>query len=97
MGRVQKPRQTLAERLIHKVCSERHANLARRLFIRVYETFPFTPLLFPLRELPESPRDDELAERRIFDLVSVGFFDLETLQFAAQGDDLVGIALIIFL
>ena len=66
MGRVQKQRQTLAERLIHKVCSGRHANLARRVIVRVYETSPCTPLLFPLRKPPKSPRDDGLAERRIF-------------------------------
>ena len=30
-------------------------------------------------------------------LLSVGFFGLQTLQFAAQGDDLVGFALIVFL
>ena len=55
----------------------------------MYETSPCTPLLFPLHEPPESPRDDELAERWIF--------GLQTLQFAEQGNDLVGFALIIFL
>ena len=59
-------RQTLVERLIHKVCPELDANLARMLFVRVYETSPCTPLLFPLRKPPKSPRDDELAERLIF-------------------------------
>ena len=49
MGRVQKMRQILAGRLIHKVCSGRHANLARLLFVRVYKTSPCAPLLFPLR------------------------------------------------
>ena len=82
-------RQTLVERLIHKVCPELDANLARMLFVRVYETSPCTPLLFPLRKQPESPTS----------LLSVWFFCLQTLQFAAQGYDLrlVCFALIIFL
>ena len=47
----------LQKGLIHKVCSEKHANLARpAAFFQVYETSPNTPLLFPLRETPDSPR-----------------------------------------
>ena len=90
MGREQKQRHTLAERLIHKVCSELHANVARRLVFREYETFPCTPLPFFLCATRPNLRATT-------SLLSVGYFGLQTLQFVAQGDDLVGMALIIFL
>ena len=48
-----------------------------------------SPLLFPLHE--------PLNLRATTSLLSVGFFGLQALQFAAQGDDLVGFALVIFL
>ena len=66
MGLGQKQRQTLAEWLIHKVCSWLHADLARLLFVRAYNFSPCIPLLLPLRESPESQRDDELDESQIF-------------------------------
>ena len=55
MGREQKSRQTLAERLIHKFCSEIAPSPSRTqisLDSRVCETSPCTLLLLPLREAP---------------------------------------------
>ena len=80
MGRGQKQRQTLAVRLIHKVCCVLHANLARLLLFRVYKLFPV------LLSLCAS----HLNLSETTNLLSVGFFRLQTLQFTAQGDDLVG-------
>ena len=96
MGREQKQRQTLAERLIHKVCSKRHAILARlHYFVWVYETSqsPGCLPILPCFSLCAS----SLNLRVTTSLLSVGFLGLQTLQFAAQGNNLVGFALIIFL
>ena len=95
MGREQKQRQTLAERLIHKICSKRHAILARLHFVRVYETSqsPGCLPILPCFSLCAS----SLNLRVTTSLLSVGFLGLQTLQFAAQGNNLVGFALIIFL
>ena len=60
--------------------------IAQLHFSRWYEISLCTPLLFPLQELPKSTS-----------LLNVGFLSLQKFKFAAQGDDRVGHAIIIFL
>ena len=63
----------------------------------------FRNLLGPCSATAPAPQQDTLQVSTLLfslattSLLSVGFFDVQTLQFAAQGDDLVGFALIIFL
>ena len=89
MGQEQKQQQTLAERLIHKVCFELHTNHPQLLLFKCIKLLSIL-LCFSL-----------WASCHILSvttsLLSVEFFSFQTLQFSAQGNDLVGFALLIFL